>query len=260
MKPVYKEILFSTLLFISAAFLTTVIHEGGHAFFVKHFSMHTQWYYDHVDYNYQVATKEQAIWICLGGSIFSTIMLLTFFPIALRLKSSNRFVQLFVCWLAFWAIVQVIGYWIIGATPTRNDIAGVYELTGTPWWIRITAAILAIFLFRIFMSKLKNPIVNSMNLKFSADPAKQAKTIILYPSIIATGVLVLLSFPAEAIISIIYPLCTPFFGLSTYFRIAKDKSLQFKDNELKQNQLVVAALLFVTLLVITRIFAHGINL
>jgi hypothetical protein len=100
-----------------------------------------------------------------------------------------------------------------------------------------------------------------MNLKFSADPAKQANAVILYPAFLSTGILVLLSFPITSIISLIYPLCTPLFVLSTYFRIVKDKSsLQLKENELNKSQWIGAVVMFLTLITIDRIFASGINL
>jgi hypothetical protein len=123
MKTIYKEILFSTLVFISAAILTFLIHESGHAFFVKHCSLQGQLYQNHVECNWQTATKEQIIWICFGGSIFSLIQLLICFPLALKLKSTNRLIQLSACWLAFWATIQFLGYFVIGTTPSYNDIA-----------------------------------------------------------------------------------------------------------------------------------------
>jgi hypothetical protein len=72
MKTLYKEILFSSLLFITASVVTTIIHEGGHAFFVKYYSLQGQWYYDHVDWNYQTASTKQVAVICLGGVYFQS--------------------------------------------------------------------------------------------------------------------------------------------------------------------------------------------
>ena len=128
------------------------------------------------------------------------------------------------------------------------------------WEERFSVAVLAIFLFRFLLVMLKEPIVNSMNFHFSANPIKQANTIILYPSIITMGILVLLNLPVVSILSITYPLCTPLFVLSIYLRIRKDKTLEFKVHELKQNQFSAALILFIVLLGIVRMFSQGINL
>ena len=260
MKPLYKEILFSSFLFISAFLLTIFIHESGHAFLVKYFSIPGTFFHNRIDWNYEVATTEQSIWVCLGGSIFSFIQLLIFLPVAVGLKTDNRFVRLFICWLALFATVTFLGYWVIGLIPTWSDISGFYELTGTHWWIRIVVAVGVLFLFPVVLGRLKYPISYSMNLKLSEDPVKQAKFVILYPSFIATGILILLTFPVKSLISISFPASIPLFVLSTYFRIAKDKSLIFKDNELTNNQWIASILLFVMLTIISILFSRGISL
>jgi hypothetical protein len=261
MKPLYKEILFSTLLFVSAFIITCTIHEGGHAFFIKYSGLRGTWYHNYVDYDWSKGDRPKWLISCAGGLIFTLIQIVILLPIVLTLKSSNRFVQLFLSWLLFWALIVEIGYIMIGPIPVINDMSGIWELTKTPMWIRISVAAAGVFLFRFALGILKKPISYAMDATFSKDPKKQAQALILFTSFVATLLLILLNYPygTYSYISVIFPLSTPLFVLRLYFRTAKDEQLQITEHKTTKGMWLAAVAIFILLVAVNRYFAMGVS-
>ena len=258
MKQLYKEILFSTLILISSFIITVLIHESGHASFVKYFHLKGTIYQNHVEYNYLDADEKQSIWICLGGSIFSLLQLMISILALIKLKISNRFSCLFVCWLTFCSSVQFFGYFIVGGvTKSWNDISGVYEITNTYLAFRIIIALLAVFMFRLVMKKLNFYFIKSMNLKFSLKIREQLNAIILIPSIFVSIILSVLSTPITNIISIIYPLSFPLYVLTTYFTILKSNLIKIENNDIKNTDWIISLIVITIALTIDRWLSTG---
>lgn len=256
----FRDTLLSTLLFCAAFIITCIFHESGHAFFVRYLGLQGTWHHNRVDFDYENATVKQSILVCLGGSLFTAIQLLVCYPLCLKLRRGGRVFRLFICWLAFWSVIQLIGYFVIGSFPLWNDISGVYNLTRTPWALRIAVSLAAVLSFRFMLNPLTKPIIAALDVSVTADLKEQAKIIILFPSFIATAVLAVINLPIENYLSLIYPLSTPLFVLSTYFRVANAKGLQPAMQRTQRFALPLLGVLLLCLIAIFRILSNGVPL
>lgn len=253
-----KESLLSALLFCMAFIITCIFHEAGHAFLVRCLGLQGRWYHNRVDYNYEQASLAQGVWVCLGGSLFTAVQMALCYPLSLRLRKGGRVLRLFLCWMAFWSVIQLLGYFVIGSFPLWNDISGVYNLLNVPWMLRIGGSVTAFVLFRFLLNPLAKPVIAALDASVTTDIREQARVVVLVPSLIAAPILVLINLPAEHLLSLAYPLSVPLFVISTYFRIATAKGVHLFTQQTPRFALWLAGSLLLGLIVLFRMLSYGV--
>lgn len=254
-----REVVFSTSLLTSAAILTFTLHECGHAFFIKLYSLPGTLYQNRVDFDFTKANKQELIWFALGGSIFSLFQFIVFYPISIKLRSKNRFIQLLLTWLAIWSAVQLFGYLFIGLFPVWDDIFIIYSLLKVNYLIRIFISVSAFMLLTVTTRKLVKPMSYAIFSDFSPSPSSQANTMILVPSLFSIFILLALSLNSKILLSVIYPLSTPFLFLSLYFKVKKSQSLPFYGGMITKGNIICAGLLFILCIGLSIILSTGIK-
>lgn len=199
----------STMLYVIAFLLTTILHEFFHALsgiicgsspvmhhnYVVHFSI-------------EQLSVSQKVFIALAGPTISLIQGIGA-GFAYLKSSGQKPIHLFLLWFAVLGFNNFLGYLITGPLFKKGDIGKAYLLLDTPLWIQIIIAVSGAALLLLMAYKLTAPF-----LKFSYNPewtdsGTSRKNfsfyILILPWIIGSGIITVLYLPIIALISIIYP-------------------------------------------------------
>jgi len=257
----WRETFVSTMLFISSFICSTIIHESGHAFFVRINDIAGIWYHNRVDYNYQQLSSGSNALICAGGSLATLLQFLVLYPMALRYRGENRLLRILLYWLTFWSVVQFLGYFVIGIFPIWNDISGIYMIYDVPMTVRVLVAVGSVLSFKILLTRLSVVLTEAIPAQsFGTKDRRIGLVYVMLPAVLSTGVITVINFPIVHVMSLMYPLSIPLFVLSTYFRIinAKYKSVSYTSFS---NLSIAGVTAFCMLMIIVfRFFASGVNI
>ena len=249
----------STLAFVAAFLVTTLVHELGH--FIAYFllDMHPTLYHNQVvvsDGNAlstpaRIFGKSAGMLLCLlqGGALF-------FF---LNKNKKNNAFNLFLLWSGLLGFVNFFGYWMIVPFTEVGDSGAIARLLHIPLWAQYLIALAA--LDGLFFIVRKMGTVFNRFLPATSEKRmrhKMANAILLYPLVLGSLINVLLALPAPAAISLIYPATSSFVLMIAYRHIVEAQPPLTKTSSCVADRLspilIVLALVFV---LINRVLVNG---
>ena len=231
MSPVHKHLLInSTITFVAAFVMTTIIHECGH--FLTYAALGVPATLHH---NYVASSAGQigllaAICAALAGPVISLVQ----GSIAgglLASRKSNRPLDLLLLWMSLLGFVNFFGYLMLTPLSTKGDTGKVAELLQMPFGLRIAIAVIGIAVLIVIVLKLGRSFARFIPVEAEI-PARRryVNAVLLFPIMIGSGVNVLLAFPVVSVLSIIYPATSAYVLMSAYGKILTATDLHSSDS------------------------------
>lgn len=205
-----KLVVNSTVCYLLAFLLTTVLHECGHAVVGSLLGSGPVLHHNYVVHMARgsLSIPHQA-WIALAGPSVSLLQALALFPLVHHRKGGGLF-DLFLLWMVLLGFGNFLGYLMTGPLFTAGDVGKVHRLLEVPMVIRIALAFLggallcrlAIWSTRPFLRFTREGAM----LESQASRSSFNLRIIIFPWLIGSAVMTLLYLPVIAVVSIIYPI------------------------------------------------------
>jgi len=214
----------STLAFISAFIITTIIHEFGHYLSYLIFEANPTLFHNYVQTPNQSLPLHANVISALAGPLFSLIQGLVFGYVVTNGKRDTPSF-LFFLWLSLLGFVNFFGYLVMTPFTTAGDTGKVAELINMSFSIRILIAFIefAILLWIIFKvaKNFSNFIPKEKDIHLKT---KFVYQLMFFPIIVGSLANVLLAFPVVAFLSIIYPATSSYVIMSSFPVILKSAS------------------------------------
>ena len=224
----------STLAFVSAFIITTIIHESGH--FLSYYSFGAQ----AILYHNSVYTPDQQLDIltriisALAGPVISCIQGIIFAIIVLR-KQDNSTRYLLFLWLSLLGFINFFGYLMLTPLSTQGDTGKVAELLNLSYQTRIFIAVFGLVIIVIIVLKIGKFFSNFIpNKTVMSERRRYINSLLLYPILAGSIINVILAFPIPVILSVIYPATSSFVILSAYGIILKAESKFPRESEIEK--------------------------
>ena len=204
----------STVLYVTAFLVTTILHESLHALFGVLFDSHPVLHHNYVEHlNSETITNSQNIAIALSGPLFSLMQGIIAAGIFFRMKKYDL-TQLLIAWVAILGFNNFLGYLLTGPLFKVGDIGKVYHILGAPLYLQIILALIAAVLLVKITLMMSRPFLGFAThqewLQVGSSRKKYLFYIIILPWIFGSLIMTVLYLPIIAIISIIYPLMSGF--------------------------------------------------
>ncbi len=200
----------STILYLMAFLITTIIHELSHAFIGMLNHSDPVLHHNYVEYlSMDHISTNQKILIALAGPIASLIQgIIT--GIAFLKSKKQGLLPLFLLWLSVLGFNNFFGYLMTGPIFQKGDIGKAFLLMNAPLTVQIIVALIGAGILTFIAYRLTIPFLQFSFKKNWVTDGQARKSfsfsIIILPWIIGSTISTLLYLPVIAIISIIYPI------------------------------------------------------
>ena len=199
----------STVLYVLAFLLTTIIHESGHA--VLGYINHAEpvLHHNYVAYLSDIhLSVSQKLSISLAGPLVSLLQGLIVGVFYLRSKKQTL-CKLFLLWFSVLGFSNFFGYLMTGPIFQEGDIGKVFSLLNLPFLVQIIIAITGAAVLTFIAYKLTIPFLKfGYKQEWLSDPRSRENflfKIIILPWVIGSIMITILYLPVVAAISLIYP-------------------------------------------------------
>lgn len=202
----------STILYVTAFLLTTMIHEFLHAIAGSFSGSNPIIHHNYVEHlSIEQLSIKQKFLIALAGPLISlTQGILSYIAYFNIREKSHKLIHLFLLWFSVLGFFNFLGYLMTGFLFKNGDIGKVYTITNTPFWIQIVLAIIAASLLIFIAYKMTTPYLRFSYNKEWVENGKSRKNfsmhILFLPWVIGSVIITILYLPVIALISIIYPI------------------------------------------------------
>ncbi|HLT72622.1 MAG TPA: hypothetical protein VKZ75_08210 [Cyclobacteriaceae bacterium] len=255
----------STLLYVAAFLLTTIIHELAHALVG---AMNNSSPVIHHNYVEHLATEHltvgQQILIAMAGPVISLIQGLFVGYLYLR-SSREKITDLFLLWTAVLGFNNFLGYLMTGPFFGNGDIGRVYNILDTAAWIQLGLAVAAAGILLFIAYKLTVPF---LRFSYKEDWVKDGKSrknfsfhVLILPWIIGSVIVTVFYLPIIAIVSIIYPIMSGMVFIFPWQNAVNPENVKLSGNNALGRLSPVALGLSIVLAVVFRfVLAPGISI
>ncbi len=255
----------STVLYVIAFLLTTIIHEFGHAFIGLIHGSQPVLHHNFVEHlNINQLSNYQKISISLAGPIFSLVqgLIIGFFYLKTKKQSLCK---LFLLWFSVLGFSNFFGYLMTGPFFKMGDIGKVFSLTNTSLTLQIIIGIIGAAILFYIAFKLTIPFLKfSYKQEWLVEPKSRKDfsfNIIILPWIIGSIIVTILYLPIIAIVSIIYPITSGMIFIFPYKNAKRINDLKPSMNIEIGKYSVLLYFFMVILIIAFRVFlAPGIAL
>ena len=202
----------STVLYVIAFLLTTIIHEFLHAIIGSFFESDPIMHHNYVEHlSIEHLSINQKISIALAGPIISLIQgFLSGASYYMIRNKSHKLIHLLMLWISVLGFFNFLGYVMTGFLFKKGDIGKVYMLLNTPLWIQIVLAVLAALLLVLVAYKMTIPYLRFSYKKEWVENGRSRKNFsfhaLFLPWVIGSLIVTILYLPIIVLISIIYPI------------------------------------------------------
>lgn len=214
----------SSLMFVSATLWQQCIHELAHfltAYYVG--SPQVIIYHNYVDHSSENLSSSENILIAAAGPIMSLILGIIFHFICYRIKRRDWTFQ-FLLYLSVFGYINFGGYLMIAPFFVYGDTGFVFNQLGfSPISVYLFSATGILFLFFIikFMSPFFSQMANYETIMNHKEKNIFLKNTVIFPLFIGIILTTILNLPVPSLLSLLYPLFSPFTLLWNYKAIMK---------------------------------------
>jgi len=254
-----KTLINSTLAFVSAFFITTIIHESGHFLSYWLFGARPVLFHNYVyNANQSLALIEKVI-SSLAGPLISLIQGVGFWLVFKFIRKNNAF-QLLFLWLALLGFVNFFGYLVMTPVSTAGDTGKVAELLKFDEGYRLLIAIVGMLVLILLMLKLGRHfnrfIPDRLDMK---GRRKYVYFVMFLPIVIGSVVNTLFSFPVPVALSVIYPATSSLVIMSSFGAILRSGDTGFDQSGIGTKINISLVLITLALIAINRLLTMGLE-
>ena len=250
----------STLAFIAAFFITTIVHESGHFIAYYIYGADPVLYHNHVSIPDQNLSIHVSAIAAMAGPIASLLQGIFFSIVVTNKGEDDKVFNLCFLWLSLLGFVNFFGYLMLTPLSTAGDTGKFAELLNLDYLYRILIAIMAIIVLILIILKLgKNfgnfiPVEKDMIIK-----KKYVYRVMFYPILIGSVVNSIFAFPIPVFLSIFYPATSSFVIMSSFGVILRSPGTQKSTVEATKKIDKSIILLTISLIIINRLLTMGLG-
>ena len=213
----------STIAFVTAFLLTTLIHEGGHFIAYLILNANPTMYHNYVQVTDQTLSNQIRIIAALAGPVISLIQGIVLF-IWLKEKMKNNDYNLLGLWLCLFGFINFFGYLMLTPLSTEGDTGKVAQLLSIPFVYKTLISVFGLAAVIFVVQKTGRWFARFIpdNTEISIR-RKYINMLVLFPILTGSVINSVLAFPLPSILSIIYPATSSYVILSSYGRILKTR-------------------------------------
>ena len=195
----------STVAFVAAFTLTTLLHELGHFASYLAFGARATLYFNQVQADDATVSRAGVIVSALAGPVVSLLQGIVA-AWWVRARGQNRHLDLFVQWLALLGFINFFGYLMLTPLSAAGDTGKVASLLGLPGWFDILIALTGIATLLVIVFRQDRCFAGFvLGEPGTRERAQWVNALVFVPIIVGSAVNVAFAFPAPAAISVIYP-------------------------------------------------------
>ncbi|MES2376070.1 MAG: hypothetical protein V4553_05815 [Bacteroidota bacterium] len=213
MKNFRNIIINSSILFIVASVVQMTLHECGH--FIAALLIHAKnvtLYHNYVSAQTKGMPLLQCVFYAGAGPFVSLVIGACFHFICTRQKKRNLLFLLNL-YLTVVGYIAFFGYLMVAPFFTYGDTGYIFRALNFPIWLIGLIAVMGGLALYIIMGKLMRFFVELGTAHIIADWASRRifiRSLIQYPLYIGIVITTLLNLPTPTLLSLIYPICSPF--------------------------------------------------
>lgn len=195
----------SAALFTLAFEITKLLHELAHALMARVLDRRPVLFHDHVDCALD-GTVLDRVATSAAGPLWSGLSGLVFAVVATRVRSLPATIRLFVLWLGYHGVVNLVGYLFTTWFAAGGDIGKIARLLQLPTFFQIALTAAAGWSFRYLPAPFAASFAELSPVKLTSEAEAKAfaREIGLYAGLIATPVVVLSHLPVPHWVALIY--------------------------------------------------------
>jgi hypothetical protein len=215
-KPFGNILVNSTLVFVAAFTLTTVVHEFGHFLSYLLFGADPTLFHNYVTTPEGTLSDGARGVSAMAGPVISLIQGIIFGLIVTR-RPRNTPSYLFFLWFSLLGYVNFFGYLVMTPFSSVGDTGKVADLLGIAVVFRILIAVAGLALVILIILKIGKHFTNFIPAEHDSKMrSKYVYAIMFVPIIIGAVVNSILAFPAVAMLSVMYPATSSFAVMSSF--------------------------------------------
>jgi len=247
----------STMAFVGGFILTTIFHEFGHFVSYYFFGADPVMYHNYVQASAEGLSESALIISALAGPFFSLAQGIIFGIIKIR-RRSNDVLDLLFLWLSLLGFVNFFGYLMMTPLTAAGDTGKAAELLGLSYSIRIFIALLGLGTIIFIVLKIGRRFADFIpDTIESSARSKYVNSLILFPIITGSLINVLLAFPVQVLLSIIYPATSAYVIMSAYGAVLKEKNGIKQKSTAGERISLKLAVIGMTAIIFNRLLTQG---
>jgi len=257
-------ILNSTVLYILAFLVTTVIHELAHAFMGMNLGSGAILHHNYVEHPLiSNLTVQARVMISLAGPIMSLIQGIAVGWFFVKIRKAS-YTKLFLLWTSVLGFTNFFGYLMTGPIFHLGDIGKVYGILNISLPLQIIFAVFGLLILAFVAYKLTVPFLEFSFLEeWVSNPETRshfAFSIIILPWLIGSAVVTILYLPVVAVVSIIYPFTSGMIFIFPWKNAKRIKSVKINKNSgLGKASYILYIVLIVAIILFKFILEKGIE-
>jgi hypothetical protein len=195
----------STVAFVGAFTLTTLLHELGHFVSYLAFGGRPVLYFNRVEADDSTISLTGVVVSAMAGPVVSLVQgLLCAWWV--RARGLNRRLDLFVQWLALFGFINVFGYLMLTPLSAVGDTGKVAGLLGVPTWLSVLISVAGIALLLVTVIRQDTHFRGFLHGEpGTRERARWINALVFVPIVAGSVVNVAFAFPIPAVLSAVYP-------------------------------------------------------
>jgi hypothetical protein len=247
----------SSLAFVSAFIITTIIHELGHFILYFIFGAQPVLHHNFVQTLNQNISSSALVISALAGPVISLIQGIILGAYLIR-KPGNSDKYLLILWLCLLGFINFFGYLMLTPISKNGDTGKVAEMLGISPLIKIIIAVIGLLLLILIVIKMGKYFTNFI--PANTDKTKKGKYInsmMMFPIMVGSVVNILLAFPIPVILSVIYPATSSYVILTSYGSILKVQNKLTNESEVDKKVSVFLVAVTISTILTNRLLTMG---
>ena len=252
----------SSLTRISAALVTTIIHEMGHFLVSVGLGNSATLHHNYVETHTPDLPFIQQILIPAGGPVVSLlqgIVCMVFYR-----KIRGGVVALLVLWMGISGLMAFFGYMMIAPVFTVGDTGKIFRMLDIPILLQIIMAAGSLIFFTILLTRFHKDFerfIPEFKQDGKAERAKWAKLLIMYPVLIGIVITTIMQFPIVHFLSLLPSLMMPFMLFMVFGQMIMSKNkIEPEKNKLIDQLSLPLISGFVLISILYRFLVFGITI
>lgn len=248
----------STVAFVGAFTLTTLIHELGHFLSYLAFGAHPVLYFSRVEAKDSTVSMTGVVVSAMAGPIVSLVQGIVCAG-WVRRRVLNQRADLFVQWLALFGFINFTGYLMLTPLSSGGDTGKAARLLGFPVWLNVGIALVGIALMLVTVIRQDRYFGGFLRgAPGTGERARSINTLVFWPILFGSVVNVAFAFPIPAVISVVYPATSSLTVLAGFSLMHKIQRPELPASPAAESVSFAWIAVAVVLLVINRLLVHGI--
>lgn len=259
-KPLRNILLNSTLAFVSAFVITTLLHELGHFVSYLFFEANPILYHNHVRSQGAQIGMSGTVISGLAGQSVSLLQGISFGYVVSRESNGNASHLLFL-WLSLLGFVNFFGYLMMTPLSSVGDTGKIAELLQIHSGYRMLVALAGFAMLMFLIIKVGRNFADFIPAaKDEKERTKYVYRVMFFPILIGSIINTLLALPAPVVLSIVYPATSPFVIMISFSPILKSQTAATQKTEIEGGIVKWLVFLIVVCIIVNRLLANGLSI